>query len=253
MALSTHAGNAVLDALLNNTALQKTPYASLHSGDPGLTGASELSGSGYAREAASMATAATRATQNDALITFDTATGDWTQATYGGLWDALTVGNFLGGFALDNARTVLTGQYADYAIGALNINGATDFGTDTWNDILDALFDNVSLQVAQAYFSLHSADPGYTGASELADANGYARTALSFAAAATKACASDTQTDSPAATGSDWTQATHLGLWTSGTYGAGTFIWGHALTAARTVQVGKVFRIAVSGVNVTIT
>lgn len=252
MPLSTWAGNAVLDAILNNAALQEDPYISLHSGDPGLTGANELSGSGYARELASMAAAASQATDNDALVTFDTATGDWTQATYYGVWDALTTGNFIGGAALDTARTILNGEYGEFAIAALDVVGVTAFGNDTIDDILDALFNNVPLQIAQAYVSLHTGDPGGTGANEQPDAESYARVSLSFAAAAAKACANDVQTDFAAAGGDGWASSTHLGLWTSITHGAGTFLWGRALTTARTVGVGKVFRIAVGGVDVTI-
>jgi len=253
MPLSTVAGNAVLDALLNNTALQKVPYASLHSGDSGLAGANELSGSGYAREAPTFGAPAGQATDNTGLITFDTASGDWLEATYFGLWDALTVGNFLGGAALTTPRTVLSGQYGEFAISALDITAATAFGNTTLDNIINALFRNTSLQVAQAYMALHSGDPGGTGANELADSNSYARVSASFGNAAAKACANDAAVDSPAATGSNWAEATHLGLWTSGVHGAGTFIWGKELTVARTVTVGKFFRAAIGDISVEIT
>ena len=254
MALSTFAGNAVLDALLNNVALQKTPYCSLHSADPALTGASELSGNGYARVAVTFDVPdGDGDTQNTAAVTFGPASADWTAATYFGLWDQLAVGgNFLGGAALDTPRTVLNGQYAEFAIGVEDIVGATQFGNTTLDNIVNALFRNTALQVAQAYATLHTADPGGTGASELPDLESYARVALSFAAAASKACANDVQTDFAAAGGDGWAEVTHLGLWTLGTYGGGTFLWGKQLTVPRIVTVGKFFRIAVGGVNVNV-
>ena len=255
MPLSTYAGNAVLNALLNNTALQKVPYASLHSGDPGLTGASELSGSSYARVAATFsAPDGDGDTSNSGVITFATASGNWSASTYFGLWDQLAAGgNFLGGAALTTARTVLSGQYAEFAAAALLETLATQFGNTTLDNICNALFRNTALQVAQAYASLHTADPGGTGASELPDAESYARIALTFAAADAKACANDAVTDFVAAGGDGWAAVTHLGLWDSGVYGAGTFLWGKVLTAPATVAVGQVARMAVGGVNVTIT
>jgi hypothetical protein len=253
MPLSTWAGNAILDALLNNAALAESPYISLHSGDPGLDGANELSGNNYGRILGSFGAASSQAAANDALVTFATASGDWAQATYFGVSDAVSAGNFVGGAALDDARTILSGEYGEFAISALDVTAATQFGDDTLDDIIDALFNATSLQVAQAYASLHTGDPGGTGANEMPDAESYARVALPFGAAAAKACASDTETDFAAAGGDGWAESTHLGLWTSITYGAGTFLWGKALTAARTVGVGKVFRMAVGDVDVTIT
>jgi hypothetical protein len=62
------------------------------------------------------------------------------------------------------------------------------------NKILDALFNNVALQVAQAYLSLHSGDPGETGANEIAGGS-YARQAASFGAAAAGEVATDATVD----------------------------------------------------------
>jgi hypothetical protein len=254
--LSTYAGNAVLDALLNNTALQKSAYASLHSGDPGLTGAAELSGNGYTRPAAAMTFAAPTGgvTDNTVASQFPTATGsNWAQATYFGAFDAATVGNFLGSGSLTTAQTILVGEYGEFAIGAFDISINTAFGTDTLANIVNALFRNTSLAVAQAYLSLHSGDPAGTGANELANANGYARAAVSCGAAGSKQCANDAVTDLGPASGSNWAAATYMGLWDSGTYGAGTFLFGKQLTTPRTIQVNKKFRLEVGGLTVTIT
>ena len=82
--LSTYAGNAVLNALLNNTSLALSPYGSLHSGDPALTGANELaSANGYGtRPAATFAAPDGDGDgSNSAVITMPTATGsDWSAA-----------------------------------------------------------------------------------------------------------------------------------------------------------------------------
>ena len=121
--------------IFRNTAYPTIPanyYFSLHSADPGATGASELSGNGYARVAVAPGTGswsapatngAVREISNSAAITFPTATGsDWTAATHFGVWDASTVGNFFRGSALTNSKTVQVGDTASFAIGALVIN-----------------------------------------------------------------------------------------------------------------------------------
>jgi hypothetical protein len=101
-------------------------YISLHSGDPGETGASELSGDGYARIAARAdfgTVASSGSISNDGAVEFAAASGgDWTEATHFGCWDALTNGNFLWGGALTDAKTVQDGDTASFAIGALTFS-----------------------------------------------------------------------------------------------------------------------------------
>lgn len=103
-------------------------YVSLHSADPGLTGASELTGGGYARVAVSPATGswsapatngANREITNAGAVTFPTATGDWLTATHFGVWDASTAGNFVRGDALADSKTVENGDTATIPVGAL--------------------------------------------------------------------------------------------------------------------------------------
>lgn len=103
-------------------------YISLHSGDPGLTGASELSGNNYARVAVAPGTGSwsapatngsNREISNSNAITFPTASGDWTAATHFGVWDASTAGNFIRGSALAASKTVQSGDTASFAAGAL--------------------------------------------------------------------------------------------------------------------------------------
>src|SRR5690606_40520330 len=49
MAKSTAHANAVLDAIGGGTSVAAGTYISLHTGDPGTTGASEVDGGNYAR------------------------------------------------------------------------------------------------------------------------------------------------------------------------------------------------------------
>lgn len=120
---STYAINAVLNALLRNTALQiATPYISLHSADPGLTGANEITGNAYARILASFA-AASGSTSNSAAVIFVAPTPSiWSPLLYAGIWDAITSGNFLYKIPLNFAVTTSVGVPVEFPIGTLVIS-----------------------------------------------------------------------------------------------------------------------------------
>lgn len=95
MPLSNNGQNQTLDEIYNagaGTFPAGDPYISLHSADPGLTGANELTGGSpaYARKQTAFGAAASQTLSNTAAALFDVPAGDvvgW------GIWDALTTGN----------------------------------------------------------------------------------------------------------------------------------------------------------------
>jgi hypothetical protein len=91
-----------------------TYYLSLHSADPGTTGASEFSGGSYARQAIVFSTWTAGATGNNAAIAVPNA--GTTAATYVGIWTAATAGTYLGGLPLASA---VTSTSVTFAIGAI--------------------------------------------------------------------------------------------------------------------------------------
>ncbi len=98
-------------------------YISLHSADPGKTGASELTGNGYARQTLAFHTAASQHIKNNGAIEFGPATpADWVAATYFGMWSAVSGGTFIAGAALDAPVTVLALGTASFADNALEIS-----------------------------------------------------------------------------------------------------------------------------------
>jgi hypothetical protein len=104
--------------------LTTTAYVSLHTGDPGNTGATEVSGGAYARQGPiTFANAGNNPTvaSNSAIITFPVATAAWGTIAYFGVWDAATSGNFRGSGALTTAKAVNSGDTARFAAGALTI------------------------------------------------------------------------------------------------------------------------------------
>ncbi len=109
MATSTYLRNAILNKVLRNTDFTVTAaYVSLHTADPGLTGASEVTGGSYARQLVAFDAAASGATQNTAIEDFTNMPA--ATVTHGGVWDALTSGNFLYGNALAASKTVNSGD-----------------------------------------------------------------------------------------------------------------------------------------------
>lgn len=112
--------------------------------------------------------------------------------------------------------------------------------------ILDAVFNNVSLALAQPYVSLHTADPGETGANEVAGGS-YIRLAANWDPAAAGAVVMDGALDftlMPAVT------VTHVGIWTAAT--VGTFVWGGPLSSSRVVNAGDTFHFNDGGITVSL-
>lgn len=72
-------------------------YISLHTADPGTTGAGETSGGSYARKQTTWAGGAADGVVAGSAVTFDAAAGTYTHV---GVWSAATGGTFIAGFAL---------------------------------------------------------------------------------------------------------------------------------------------------------
>jgi len=109
MGMSTFLAGKVIDHIFRNQAYTPptTVYLSLHTADPGLTGANEVTGGSYARQALALTAAASSHTDNSGQINF---TGMPAIAAPGvlfaGIWDASSAGNFLYGGPLTPAAQV---------------------------------------------------------------------------------------------------------------------------------------------------
>lgn len=84
----------------------------------------ELSGSGYARQAITFAAAASGSIASNAAVEFPAATGSWGSVAYWAIYDASSTGNqlFHGQFA--TAKTIATGDILKVASGDLTITAA---------------------------------------------------------------------------------------------------------------------------------
>lgn len=104
------------------TSLTSPIKMSLHTADPGATGASEATGGSYARQTAGYNTASGGACALSATVAFTgLASGTYTHI---GLWDSTGTPKFLQGAALAASQTVP-------ASATVNITAATDTVTGT--------------------------------------------------------------------------------------------------------------------------
>lgn len=84
-------------------------YISLHTADPGTTGASEVTGGSpaYARKLTTWTGGSSDGSVSGSAVVFDVPAGTYTHI---GVWTASTSGTFVGGFALASSTGALPGQ-----------------------------------------------------------------------------------------------------------------------------------------------
>ena len=112
--LAPTAKNAMLSGL-TGVAL----FCSLHTADPGTTGATELTGGtpAYARKAITWTAPAAGATSNSVALVFDVPAATIGWMSY---WSAVTAGTCYGGHPLDLSQTFASQGTYTIAIGALS-------------------------------------------------------------------------------------------------------------------------------------
>lgn len=247
--LSNFLENKLLDKSFRATDFTvTTAYVSLHTADPGETGASEVTGGSYARQAGTFGVASARGTDNTGNIDFVSMPA--ATVTHVGIWDAVSAGNFLWGGALDASKTTNSGDTFRFNTGELNVTipaGAPVVISDYLaNKILDKVLRNVDYTVTTVYVSLHTAAPGAGGASEVAGGS-YARQSSTFDVASGGATANSGAlafAGMPAAT------LTHVGCFDA--LSAGNFLWASDLTPDKTTNSGDTFNIATGDLDLTI-
>jgi len=116
MPLADTGENVVLDALLTGR------YLSLHTASPP---ASEVSGSGYVRQAVTFAeTSGPDPTvyKNSVAVQFPAATGSWGTITHFGIWSAVSSGNLLAYSTVTTPKAVAADDIARWEINALSVD-----------------------------------------------------------------------------------------------------------------------------------
>ncbi len=121
MSISNFLELELLDQVLTNAAAPAiaTVYTSLHTADPGETGASEATGGSYARQSTAFNVAAAGLSDNSANIVFTSMPA--ATLTHVGLWDASSGGNFLWGGSLTASKTTNSGDTFQINAGDLDV------------------------------------------------------------------------------------------------------------------------------------
>ena len=95
-------------------------YVALYTAAPSdAGGGTEVSGSGYARQAADFGT---DGASNTGALTFTASGGDWGTVTHIGIHDASTAGNLLWHGALTASKSVTDGDSLTFAIGDIDLS-----------------------------------------------------------------------------------------------------------------------------------
>ncbi len=122
--MSNYLENALINHTLRNSALSapSAVYVSLHTANPDEDASgSELSGSAYARQAATFAAPSNGVSTTSGDINFPQATGSWGTVSHVGIWDASSSGNMLYYTALDASKAVASGDVLKIAAGSLTV------------------------------------------------------------------------------------------------------------------------------------
>jgi len=125
-ALSDHAEALLLDWLMTNgTATRPTAwYVGLYTAAPSDSGGgTEVSGSGYARQAVTFAAATSPGgtTSNTGAVTFTASGGNWGTITHIGIHDAVSGGNLLWHGAMTASKIVNDGDTLEFSIGNIDL------------------------------------------------------------------------------------------------------------------------------------
>jgi len=119
---STYLGNMVIDHMFRNQAYTSPSavYVSLHTADPGLTGANEVTGGSYARKPITLGAASSKSSTNSAAVEFTSMPA--TSVLYGGVWDqGGTTGNFYASGSLSASKIVNSGDTFQFPISNFTI------------------------------------------------------------------------------------------------------------------------------------
>jgi len=126
-AMSDHLENEILDHILSvgSYTMPSAVYLGLSVASMADDASgTELSGSGYARQAVTFSAASGGTTSNSGAITFPTATGSWGSVGYWSLWDAASSGNMLLHGSFSAAKSIASGDVLRVSAGDLDITAA---------------------------------------------------------------------------------------------------------------------------------
>lgn len=122
--MSNYLEDALINATLRNTSYTSPAavYVGLFTSDPTDAGSgTEVSGGSYARTAVTFGAPSNGVSTNSASVVFPTCTASWGTVGWIGIHDAPTSGNLLYHTALDDSKTISTGDIFTISTGNLSV------------------------------------------------------------------------------------------------------------------------------------
>ena len=103
------------------------------------------------------------------------------------------------------------------------------------------------------YLALYLVTPtDSTAGTEVANANGYVRQAITWGTASNGTISNSAQITFPAATGSPWGTVTALGVVDASVWGSGNILWYGPVSPNVTIAVADIYQISVGGLQLTL-
>ena len=118
------------------------------------------------------------------------------------------------------------------------------------NKVLEHVLKNTAYtSPTTVYMALFTAAPSDSGGGTEVSGSAYARTAITFGAAASGAIANSAAVEFPVASGGNWGTITHIGIFDAAS--SGNLLYWAALNASKVVNDGEQFKVAIGDLDVT--
>ena len=242
MPFTEAARNLFLDKMFRNTGDGHINTVSLHTGDPGTTGANEVVGTGYARKSISMSSSGSSST----IASWENTSGSsWGTITHVGLWSATV---YLGSAALSVPKAALPGSIVSIPIGDLDITATGLTSTGRSRLVLSAV--GVAKYAVDS-IHLHTGDPGDDGTANILNntlAPGYASASVTWNPASGGTITNANKPLWANNSGSAWPTVTHWSVFSAGL----AFAKG-ALTTPIALTTGDMMEFPVGSIPVSLT
>lgn len=228
----------VLDHTLRN--LSYTPPTTVYAGllsalnNDGQS-VTELSGSGYARQAVTFSAASGGETTNSAQITYPVALEDWGSAAYVGIFDSLAGGNMLAWGEFSITKFISESAVFRIEASALDITAVGAFSLYLRNAILDHIFRNSTFtSPANVYIGIGATVDGLnTSISEPSGAAGYSRSSAVTFTSPGSGVSSNASSVSFLASGGNWGALDKIGIFDASS--AGNLLYALDMDSSRSI------------------
>lgn len=253
---SDYLENKVLDHIYGTSVFTPpaTVYMGLSTADPTDSGAgmAEPTGNNYARKAIPFAAAANRSIAQNAIVTFNQASGAWGTASHWGVFDQLAGGNMLAYGALTVNKTIVNGNTPSIASGQVVISFNTGaIFTSFANQVLDWIYRGQALPAITVNVGLTSTIPNDSGNVTEPSTGGYVRKAqASWTASSGGSIQNSGATTFDAATGS-WGAAIVNAVIFNNSTGGIPLMWGDI--EDQTVDIGDTVEFQNHAITITLT